>query len=310
MSAIQSTLGTLRPRAAAPPERYRVPARYAARLDGARRRALPIPVDRHARLVIFGDCHRADGGSADIFRFNRALFLDALQFYFDAGFTYIEIGDGDDIWVAPHFRAIRDTYADIFDLLHHFAWEQRLHVLIGNHDVSCASSGAFKDGLPLCEGVRLDHAATDRSLLLLHGHQADDANSHAARLLFRALLRPYQTRLRAAPLYPQPAAVGALTVRCHGIIRRTMLGSCARLERRLMGWAAARRQLLLCGHTHAPHFPTPEMPFYANGGSCLLDGQITGFELVADQLRLVRWTPAQPRQVLAAVSLAQLPGKG
>jgi UDP-2,3-diacylglucosamine pyrophosphatase LpxH len=306
VSANQATLAHLRPASLAPLETYRVPPRYAARLEGARRQALPLTIDRQTRLIVFGDCHRADGGPADIFRFNHALFRHALAFYFDAGFNYIENGDGDDVWVSPRFETIREAYADIFDLLHRYAQQDRLQVIVGNHDVPTARSTVQKDGLPLCAAIRLAHPPSDRSLLVLHGHQADDANGHAARLLFRALMRPYQRRLRAVPLYPQPDSVGRLTGRGHQIIRRSLLRTCAMLERRLAGWARQEGQLLLCGHTHAPHFPTPASPFYANGGSCLLDGQITGYELVADQLRLVRWTGEGGRQLVTSAPLARL----
>ena len=57
-----------------------------------------IPFDDSSRIVFFSDCHRGDNGRTDPFARNKELFLHALNHYYREGFTYIEVGDGDDLW--------------------------------------------------------------------------------------------------------------------------------------------------------------------------------------------------------------------
>ena len=96
--------------------------------------AKQVGFDDSSRLVFFADCHRGDNGRADIFARNKGLFLDALQHYYQHGFTYVEVGDGDDLWQNRRFSAVRKAHERVFDLFHKFDRQQRLHLIAGNHD--------------------------------------------------------------------------------------------------------------------------------------------------------------------------------
>ena len=57
-----------------------------------------IPLNRDTKLVIFSDLHRGVGDWADDFMHNSLVFTSALDHYFQHGFTYLELGDGDEFY--------------------------------------------------------------------------------------------------------------------------------------------------------------------------------------------------------------------
>ena len=54
-----------------------------------------LPITCASRYVLFSDCHRGRGNSNDNFLKNQHLYFAALKHYYQTGFTYIELGDGD-----------------------------------------------------------------------------------------------------------------------------------------------------------------------------------------------------------------------
>ncbi len=56
-----------------------------------------IKLDDTSRFILFSDCHRGDNSWADDFAHNQNIYFHALTRYYDEGFTYIEIGDGDEL---------------------------------------------------------------------------------------------------------------------------------------------------------------------------------------------------------------------
>lgn len=57
-----------------------------------------IPYNNQSKFVIMSDCHRGAGNLGDNFLKNQHLFFAALKNYYEKGFTYIELGDGDELW--------------------------------------------------------------------------------------------------------------------------------------------------------------------------------------------------------------------
>ena len=47
------------------------------------------------------DCHGGNGGHGDDFAHNRIIFIHSLSWYREEGFTYIEVGDGEELWENP-----------------------------------------------------------------------------------------------------------------------------------------------------------------------------------------------------------------
>lgn len=72
--------------------------RISPRIKSAYNNAQIRYLGEHDRYVFFSDCHRGYGGWNDNFAANQNLCFHALQYYYDRGFTYVEIGDGDELW--------------------------------------------------------------------------------------------------------------------------------------------------------------------------------------------------------------------
>jgi len=93
-----------------------------------------IELNEHSKMIFFSDLHRGVGDWSDDFAHNKQIFSHALQHYFDDGFTYVEIGDGDELWENKSFEEIKIEYYDIFELMSRFYKEKRLHLIWGNHN--------------------------------------------------------------------------------------------------------------------------------------------------------------------------------
>mgnify|MGYP000394021168 CR=1 FL=1 len=71
---------------------------YETRISKAFEGALKLPLSDNSKYVLFSDCHRGVGTSNDNFLKNQHLYFAALQHYYQNNFTYIELGDGDELW--------------------------------------------------------------------------------------------------------------------------------------------------------------------------------------------------------------------
>lgn len=238
-----------------------------------------IPFDDTSRIVFFSDCHRGNNGRTDKFAKNAALFLRTLTHYYRQGFTYVEVGDGDDLWKHRRFGDIRRAYSRIFDLLHRFDRRGRLHLIIGNHDIQGKRRDRIeKDGIPTHEGLILRHSRTGGRIFVVHGHQADFKSDQlyvVSRLVVRYIWRLMQ-------LLGFEDETGR-----EGVNQRQK-----RIDRRIIHWVQAHGQAIICGHTHRPMCPANGGAPYFNTGSCLLPGVLTGLEIQNGTIAPVRWTLA------------------
>lgn len=94
-----------------------------------------IPFDDSSRIVLMSDCHRGDGSWADDFSNNQNLYLAALKYYYRENYTYIELGDGDELWKNNSFSNIILVNSEVFCLLSKFYKAKRLYFIFGNHDI-------------------------------------------------------------------------------------------------------------------------------------------------------------------------------
>lgn len=288
------------------------------RLNAAFGAAREVPFDNDSKIIFFSDLHRGDNSKSDAFARNEDLFLNALTHYYREGFTYIEVGDGDEVWKNPCFDDIVGAHQRTFDLLHVFDRQNRLHLIYGNHDLNGHRSGSVeKDGILAEEGLVLRHSYTGQRLFAVHGHQADfksDALSVLSRLAVRHVWRRLQlvgveSALRRIGRFQKNGRVHTQPATQDSRLHQWMLSldhSVRNTERRIMNWAEAQQQVVICGHTHRPSAARCSAPHYFNTGSCTRPGFITGLELQNGQLQLVKWTrspnggaPGAERQLLA-----------
>ena len=79
------------------------------RLLEAYQAAKVIPFDTSSKFIILSDCHRGQGNSADNFLPNQEVYCGALEYYLANGYTYIELGDGDELWENRNQQTIIQT---------------------------------------------------------------------------------------------------------------------------------------------------------------------------------------------------------
>jgi UDP-2,3-diacylglucosamine pyrophosphatase LpxH len=246
------------------------------RLDQVLSKSDVVYYNDFSKFVVFSDCHRGDGSKADDFYKNKDVYNAALDYYYRNGFTYIEAGDGDELWENRFFSKIYETHADTFKRLKRFGDEGRLHMIYGNHNMPGLYKKLSKSrNIKFHEGLVLKHAITGQRILITHGHQGDLINDKLwplARFLVRYIIRTLQIWGINNPISP------AVNQRRKKII-----------EIRMKEWVEKRNIPLIAGHTHRPCIPgNGGIPYY-NCGSCVEPGGITCIEIRNGKMPLVKW---------------------
>lgn len=246
------------------------------------------------RFVIMSDCHRGVGTTGDNFLKNRHIFLTALCYYNKRRFTYLELGDGEELWENKEPEAILATHREVYEVLEAFHKDGRLYMLYGNHDMQkkdagyfnkhctgfcCEESGretGFFDGLSIEEGVILKECGTGREIFLVHGHQGDLFNDRFWRVN-RFLVRHFWRRMELFGMENPMSASGSGKKK-------------TKVEKKLAEWADNNRQVMIAGHTHRVKFPVDGSSYYFNDGSCVRPYSVTAVEIEKGMLRLVEWS--------------------
>lgn len=266
---------------------------YQKRLDRAFLNAPILPLCSTSRYVLFSDCHRGVGTSNDNFLKNQHLYFAALQYYYQNGYTYMELGDGDELWENRSMESIIEIHSNVFWMMTLFLQENRLVLLFGNHDIA-KKSPAFQNrclgsyfctteqkklplfsNRPILEGVLLMDEPTKKFFYLTHGHQADPLNStfwRLSRFLVRYLWKPLE---HFGVLDPTSAAKNNVKKE--------------KVEKRLLRWAKEQDGIVIAGHTHRPMMGSRQSPYF-NTGSCVHPRCITCIEITDRRLSLVKWS--------------------
>jgi len=253
-----------------------------------------IPFDNSSKFVIMSDVHRGEGDKADDFIKNRKLYLRALKKYYLKDFTYVELGDGEELWENRSISKIIKTHIKVYLLYKKFYTKGRLYFIYGNHDKVKQEQKYIKEnlykyyddktssykelfkGINMYEALVLEHKESKGNIFLLHGHQVDYFNDKLwgfARFLSRYLWRPLehlgiQDPTRTAKVYKKKLAV----------------------ERKLNEWIMMNSHMVIAGHTHKPEFANVGVPPYFNDGSCVSKNGITAIEIENGAIKLVRWS--------------------
>lgn len=263
-------------------------------ISNSYKKAKHLPLNQNSKYILFSDCHRGDNSFADDFAKNRNIYYHALRHYLDNDYTYIELGDGVELWENRNFNEIFYAHKDVFLLLKEFYLKNKLHMIWGNHDMVLNNSKTaakffdtyfdkingkevdFLKGIPFDESIVLDIEGFDKNILLIHGHQADFFNYvlwKFSRFLVRVLWKPFQILGIKDPTSPAKNFTELI-----------------KIERRLKKWILANNnQMVIAGHTHRPRFPNPhELPYF-NDGSCVHPRSITGIEIENMEISLIKW---------------------
>lgn len=281
---------------------------YQIRINQAFEGALQLPLNQNSRYVIFSDCHRGTGKANDNFTRNEFIYIAALNHYFKRDFTYIELGDGDELWENRNMNKIKNMHQQSFDILSKFYHEKRFYAVYGNHDIIKKSSKYSKSyfcsyycdhkmcinslfpNIIFYPSIILE-SKTKNNIYLTHGHQADFLNSTLwpiSRFLVRYVWRPLE--------YigiPDPTSAAKNNTRKKST------------EKKLVNWAKTNHHILITGHTHRPMMGTDNSPFY-NTGSCVSPYGITCIEIYNGCIYLVKWSLDTMEEQTVYVSRSEL----
>lgn len=265
-----------------------------SRLNRAYNEAIRIPFNDNSKFILFSDCHRGDNSFADDFANNRNIYFHALKHYYNEGFHYCELGDGDELWENLSFTSLLHAHKNVYLLMKQFHDEERLHMIWGNHDMVYRKQDYVdkylntyfdpktgNDEELFCdikyhEEIVLKHSQTQQELFLCHGHQADWWNYlfwKWSRFMVRVLWKPLNVMGIADPTSPAKNYKELIKV-----------------ERRTKKWIIDNDNLItIAGHTHRPRFPEPGDIAFFNDGSCVHPRSITGLEIEDGKISLIKW---------------------
>jgi UDP-2,3-diacylglucosamine pyrophosphatase LpxH len=263
------------------------------RLKAIFEKAVRVPFSNRDRLVFFSDVHRGNNSWADEFARNEIIYTYALQHYYDEGFTYFEVGDGDELLKFKYIEPIRIAHEQVYRLLQKFHEKRRLYYLFGNHDDEYSNPELVHwklnqllnpvteereilfDDFQAHEALVLEHRESGMTFFVVHGHQGDDLFHRMIwlnRVLIRAFWRPLQL----------------LGLQDPGSVAQNMYKR-QKVEEALVQWVEENRQPMIAGHTHKERFPKKDQPPYFNTGSCVHPRWITCIEIEKGEISLVRW---------------------
>ena len=268
--------------------------RTRSRLDQVFSDAFPVPFDEKSKFVFFSDQHRGDDSNSDEFGRNKHIFNHALSYYYENDFTYVEVGDGDELWEHSNFEHTHSAHAKTFDLMKRFYDAGRMLMIFGNHNMRFKRKknvekylyrvydeylGETVDlfpGIDVHEALILTHRKTGQEVFVVHGHQGDLLNDHLAGFSF--FLIHFLWRFMHV-IGVQYAASPAKSRRKRH-----------KVEKNFTKWNQVHDTMLICGHTHRPKFPRVGEDAYFNCGCCMHPRGINCLELMYGQIILVSWS--------------------
>lgn len=252
-----------------------------------------IPFDKNSKIIMFSDVHRGDNSVSDEFAHNQYIYFHALNSYYNEGYTYIELGDGDELWEHGKFRHVRFAHRDIYNLLKKFHLDNRFIFLYGNHNMEFKNSRNVTknlnryyneydereeklfENIKVHEAVRLINKEEDIEVFAVHGHQGDLINDQLW-LVTRFLNRHFWRYMHIVG-FRNPASPAKNVHKMHKIEKR-----CSKFIKR-------HKIPIIIGHTHRPKFPkNGEVPYF-NTGCCIHPRKINGIEIVNNQISLIEW---------------------
>ncbi|MBN2026119.1 MAG: metallophosphoesterase family protein [Actinobacteria bacterium] len=248
------------------------------------------------KFIFFSDCHRGDNSWGDEFADNQNVYFHALEYYYNKGFTYVEVGDGNELWENEKFETISKAHGDVFWAFGKFKEEKRLYLIWGNHDMMFKDPERVRNkhkyfdlhddpgkkrnllaGIEFHEGLKLKSEGSDKVIFITHGHQGT--------LLSDRLWKVGKWFVRH----------GWKWLQCIGVKDPTSPAKnnkkLKKDETRYKQWIRDNKnQMVIMGHTHRPAFPSEEgdKPYF-NCGSCVHPRCITGIEIEDGRISLVKW---------------------
>lgn len=209
---------------------------------------LPFNID-NSKFIIFSDQHKGGRDLADDFAQAEINYRTALQYYYNEGFTFINIGDCEELWENTPKVAIEKNRLALLEEAR-FLQQDRYYRIFGNHDLEWNYliqknqylKPIFGDKLKVYEGLLLKttYNHQEYAVFLAHGHQGDkksDGNPFS-KWVVAAIWTPIQRFLEVSI---NTTADSFDLVDRHNIV--------------MYEWSATQKNLIfISGHTHKPVF--------------------------------------------------------
>lgn len=209
---------------------------------------VPFNIDT-GRFIILSDQHKGAKDLADDFRNTEANFMNALRYYYDEGFTFINLGDCEELWEATPAQVIEKNRQTLLEEARFHA-AGRYHRMYGNHDLEwnyeiqrlLYLKPIFGPKLAVNQGLLLTTTYKEKTyfIFLAHGHQGDqrsDGNAFS-KWFVAAIWTPIQRFLEIQ--------VDRLSDSFELVDKHNIL---------MYEWSATNKDLLfISGHTHKPVF--------------------------------------------------------
>lgn len=253
------------------------------------------------KFIIFSDQHKGNRDNADDFAHNEFNYVKALEYYHRQKFSFINLGDSEEIWkykieeVLPENEKVFSAEAAFHP--------GKYYKTFGNHDIIWKNKWDterwlkkyFSLPLLIYEGIILKTNVGNQQLTIFctHGHQGDKLsdNNALSTWLVAHVWAPVQRYLR----------INVNTPSKDDRLRN-------KHNKLMYQWCSNRKNVvLITGHTHKPVFASGKYSTHPNnniernaneklkagyfntGCCCFNDGDITGIEIEAGYIRLVKW---------------------
>ena len=285
------------------------------------KRVCVLNIDAADKFIIFSDQHKGNRDYADDFAGNEFNYLKALEYYHSQNFSFINLGDSEEIWKYTVEEVLPKNEKA-------FAAEaafqpNKYFKTFGNHDIIWKNKwdverllkNYFALPLPVYEGIILKTTVANEALTVFctHGHQGDKMSDNNAfsTWIVAHVWTPIQRYLKIN--VNTPSKNYSLRNKHNQLMHQ---------------WSSNRKNvLLITGHTHSPVFASGKYsshpsnkiekdaneklnPSYYNSGCCCFnDGDITGIEIEDGFIRLIRWhqdNDTSTRTILEEIKLEKL----
>jgi len=151
--------------------------------DGKQDKGLILNCDyQKASFIIFSDQHKGGKDGSDDFMLAERTYLTALRHYYEQGFTFVNLGDCEELWENTSTAVIEKNRVSLLEEAR-FLQDDRYYRIFGNHDLQWNYQlprdqflkPIFGKKLKVYEGLvlRMRYKETDQTILLAHGHQGD-----------------------------------------------------------------------------------------------------------------------------------------
>ena len=198
------------------------------------------------RYVIFSDHHKGVRDRADDFRQCEETYLGALDYYHEAGFNLIILGDGEELW-EQDAGSVLAAYHNVLESEARF-YPSRYIKIVGNHDDPWESAAYVDEvlspyfpGIEVHQSLVLDVYEAGESvgeLFLIHGHQGT-IGSDTLNFLGPFFL-PYYRKIQNL------TNIGRTSPSRDACLR-------AAHDTRMYRWSSKQEGvILIAGHTHRP----------------------------------------------------------